>query len=194
MPRSKTDIADTGKLSESSVDAFNLLYHQYHRAIFANISKLINQKDIAEDILQEVFLLLWENRKKIDPSQDIGGWLFVVSYHKSLAFLKKKINDRIVFSSEIIDMTDHGDTEDPRVSDLEIRLLNEAVNSLSPRKKAVFELCRLQGKSYAEAAGILNVSTETIKDYLKESLKTIRKFIYSRVSGSTLLFLIFISL
>lgn len=185
---------DVAKLAEGSVEVFDHIYTTYHRAIFANISKLIRQQDIAEDILQEVFLSLWENRKKIDATQDVGGWLFVVSYHKSLAFLKKQVNNCIVLSNEVADLINISDTDDCDDGNLEIELLNEAINSLSPRKRQVFELCRLQGKSYAEAAGILGVSTETIKDYLKESLKFIRKFIYSRYAGSTLLLIIPLSI
>lgn len=177
-------------LKEDNVEAFDRLYYQYHRAIFANISKLIIDRDAAEDIMQEVFMALWENRKKIDPAQDVAGWLFVVSYNKSIAFLKKKVNEKIIFSEKIAEAIEKVEIDNCDISELQLNLLNDAINSLSPRKKKVFELCRLQGKSYSEAATILGLSTETIKDYLKESLKYIREFIFSKYSGSTFLSII----
>lgn|GEM_PF-4115267 len=67
--------------------AFEQLYNRYSPAIYANIYKAVRRPDLAEDILQDVFTVLWTNRSKIDPAQSIANWLFVVSYHRSLACL-----------------------------------------------------------------------------------------------------------
>ncbi|WP_431212046.1 RNA polymerase sigma factor [Puia sp. P3] len=68
--------------------AFDEIYHQYHNAVYSNIYKLVRQEAVAEDILQEVFIALWENRRRLEPAK-VAGWLFVTSYNKSVKYLKK---------------------------------------------------------------------------------------------------------
>ena len=167
-------------MSKGNIEAFDFLYKKYYKAVFKNISKVIHQTDIAEDLLQEVFISLWENQKKIDPAQDIGGWLFVVSYHKSITFLKKRVREKITFTGSIEDIAISNERDTDKIEAIHFHQLNDAVNLLSPRKQVVFKLCRLQGKSYSEAARIVGISTETVKDYLKDSYKFVRKFVLSK--------------
>ncbi len=54
---------------------FDAAYHQFHQAVYANICKMVCEPQMAEDILQEVFLSLWEHRHSVDL-QNAGGWLF----------------------------------------------------------------------------------------------------------------------
>jgi len=187
----KTTICE---LNNGNFAAFDILYKQYHKVVYSNISKFILQADIAEDILQDVFMSLWENRRKMDPSKDVGGWLFVVSYNKSIAFLKKRVNENIIFTENLSEAIIADETAiTASVSEIQLEHLKEAINSLSPRKRKVFQLCRLEGKSYSEAATILGLSNETIKEYMKDSMKFVRNFIFSKYTESTLISLSFLS-
>jgi RNA polymerase sigma-70 factor (ECF subfamily) len=190
------DINETtiGELNKGSFSAFDILYQRYHKVVYSNISKFILQADIAEDILQDVFMALWENRSKMDPSKDIGGWLFVVSYNKSIAFLKKRVNENIIFTENFSEAIIADETAiTGSISEIQLKHLKEAINSLSPRKRKVFQLCRLEGKSYSEAAIILGLSNETIKEYMKDSMKFVRNFIFSKYTESSLISLSFLS-
>ena len=80
-------------LHSMTSEEFENLYNQYSAAIYANIRKMVKPADVAEDILQDVFTVLWTNRAKLDPGQPIGNWLFVVSYHRSISYLKKKLRE-----------------------------------------------------------------------------------------------------
>ena len=187
----KTTICE---LNNGNFAAFDILYKQYHKVVYSNISKFILQADIAEDILQDVFMSLWENRRKMDPSKDVGGWLFVVSYNKSIAFLKKRVKENILFTENISEAIIADETAiTGSISEIQLEHLKEAINSLSPRKRKVFQLCRLEGKSYSEVASILGLSNETIKEYMKDSMKFIRNFIFSKYPESTLISLTFLS-
>jgi len=191
MQLSKTDTEIINQLVAGSFEAFDYLYAQYHKAVFNNIFKFIRRSDIAEDLLQDVFVSLWENREKMDSARDAGGWLFVVSYNKSIAYLREKVREKIVFTENINEIILSHEVENTETRELHLSLLNNAVDALSPRKKTAFQLCRLQGKSYAEAAGLLGVSTETVKGYMKESFKFIREFIASHYTGASY-FLVFL--
>ncbi|NLR77011.1 RNA polymerase sigma factor [Chitinophaga eiseniae] len=182
----------TSFLHSADVIAFDEIYHQYHHAVFKNIRRLIDQHDIAEDILQEVFLAFWNSRHQLDLSQGPGNWLFVVSYNKSLQYLKKAATEqsKLAVYPAIRDAVedDHASLRESRLA-----LLNEAIDQLSPRKKEVFQLCRLEGKSAVEAARILGISHHTVKEYLQSSSEAIRSYIASSQAALPVLGAVFLS-
>src|SRR5262245_1714674 len=95
------------RLKNNDNEAFRALYHQYHHAVFANICRLVPQQQAAEDLLQEVFLALWEQRHKLTHQHSVAGWLFTTSYYKSSAWLKKSLKEKIALLPEdLFDMAD----------------------------------------------------------------------------------------
>jgi len=161
---------------------FDQIYTQYHKVVYANIFKLIKDHSIAEDILQDVFFALWENRAKLDPEQPVSAWLFVVSYNKSISSLRKKVKQAIQYVGSYDPFYSVAEEifPDKRLVEAELNMLEEAINALSPQKQKVFRLCRFEGKSQKETAQILGLSTESVKDYLKQSKYFIKEYIISR--------------
>jgi RNA polymerase sigma-70 factor (family 1) len=163
------------RLQLNEVEAFDTLYWRYHQAVYANILKLTKEKEATKDILQEVFIALWEKRSTIDVNQSISGWLFVVSYNKSITYLKKSLKDSV--NQELTE--EIKPTEEPsfNIREVQFQLLEKAVEQLSPQKRKVFELCKLQGKTYHEAAKELNISKHTVKEYLSAAITNIKEYI-----------------
>jgi len=166
-------------LMEGSVDAFRSLYDRYNRPVYANILKIVRQPEYAEDILQEVFVALWEYRVKIKPDQSVGGWLFVVSFNKATTFLKKKLRESLEYVEEYTDyehiFPEETINEDEYLSQWTI--VEEAINALPARKKEVFKLCRFEGKAKEEVASMMGISPVSVKDYLKQSNRAIKDYI-----------------
>ena len=163
------------RIQTGDVEAFDILYWKYHQAVYANINKLIKDEEAAKDILQEVFVTVWEKRHTIDPDQAIAGWLFVVSYNKSISYLKRLLKESVL-NIELKNRTEVAD-EDFNVKEEQLQLLEEALTRLPSQKRKVFELCKLQGKTYEEAASELNISKHTVKEYLSEAIAKIKTFI-----------------
>src|SRR6187397_2672290 len=105
MDQKTKDLAS--RLRKDDINAFNTLYWEYHVAIYANALKLIKDPVIAEDIVQEVFVTVWGKRHTIDPEKDFAGWLFVISYHKTVDQLKRKLKDTLAHKNISISMDDH---------------------------------------------------------------------------------------
>jgi RNA polymerase sigma factor (sigma-70 family) len=74
-----------------SKEMFDRIYEKYHHALYLNVIKLIQDPVETQDIVQDTFLALWSKRQEIDVERSIGGWLFTVSYHRSVDLLKKKL-------------------------------------------------------------------------------------------------------
>ena len=128
-------------LSKDEVRAFDTLYYKYYKAVFANIFKIVQQQEAAEDILQDVFAALWENRQKLDPQRSVGGWLFVVSYNKAIKFLRMSVRKKMMPLGE--KLPEPSDIPDDRedVVEYQTHLINSAIESLPPAKRQVFILC-----------------------------------------------------
>ncbi len=181
-----------GSLSEGSVEAFSTLYERYHQSVYANILKIIKVPSLTEDILQEVFVALWQNRHRIQANQSIAGWLFVVSYNKSCSLLKRKVKESLQYveNYDPYENLSYEDSVDEDMYSTQLEIIEEAVNALPSRKKEVFKLCRLEGRPKEEVALMMGISPESVKDYLKQSNRSIRDYIslkYPHLSIYTLL-------
>ena len=158
-----TDLA--ARLRNNDINAFNTLYWEYHAAVYANALKLIKDPVVAEDIVQDVFVTLWGKRHAIDPEQDLAGWLFVVSHHKTIDQLKQKIRHALVQKKLSIAGENQSVIVNSDVKEEQLISIEQAVDQLSPQKRKVFELCKVQGRTYQKAAEELHISKYTVKDY-----------------------------
>jgi RNA polymerase sigma-70 factor (ECF subfamily) len=159
------------RLNAGDLEAFDELYWKYQNAVYQNAFKLTRDGFIAEDIVQEVFIKLWEKRKSIDVNRKVGGWLFVASYNRSISSLKKKIRE-FSFLKEI--QSSDISAETLAEEELQLKSLEEAIARLSPQKRRVFLFCKINGMTYEEAAKSLNISKHTVKEYLSSAIVDIK--------------------
>lgn len=173
------------RLRNDDKEAFNSLYQNYHSAIYYNVLKLTRDFSIAEDIVQEVFITLWEKRRQIDPEQEISGWLFAVSYNKSVRYFKQRVKESL--AQKELKQTDD-DTIDAAkdLDNVRINVLEKAIEKLSPQKRKVFELCKLKGRTYEEAAEELKLSKHTVKEYLSGAVISIKEYIRQHPENSAI--------
>jgi len=164
------------RLHDDDIGAFDMLYQKYHQAIYRNIFKLTKDDDIARDILQDIFVALWEKRAEINADQSVSGWLFVLSFNKSISHLRKKVRETTVVNTMPFSEME-ADSSDVQLMDEQYYLLQQAINQLSPQRKKVFTLCKLEGKTYEEAAEKLNLSKHTVKEYLGHAVVAVKNHI-----------------
>ena len=180
------------RLKSGDKNAFDLLYRKYHVPLYRNIFKMLKHDENAQDILQDVFVCLWEKRNTINAEKPIANWLFVVSYNKSITFLKKAANNCLVFEEIILDISD--EQEDSQLSVDNIALIEEAIKQLSPQKKKVFELCKINHKTYDEAAEELGISRYTVKEYLSDAVKGIKSHIKYNIDDGNVILLVILTI
>ena len=187
MPTYEHENKLASALSDGDLAAFDTLYYQYRQPVYANILKLVQQTEAAEDILQEVFVTLWENRQKIDQNKSVGGWLFVVSHNKAISYLKRKVRESTVVQWRP-DLPEYPAMEDQsdELYGMQMALIQQAVERLPARKRDIFKRCRFEGQSAEEVSQFTGISVATVNDYLKQSTRFIRNYIRSNSSSSQL--------
>ncbi|MEO5562558.1 MAG: sigma-70 family RNA polymerase sigma factor [Chitinophagaceae bacterium] len=163
------------RIQNGDSNAFNTIYWKYQEALHANIFKLTRNFTVTEDIIQEVFVRLWEKRSTLDPEKSVAGWLFTVSFNLSVNYLKKKLKESLAYSEFQKDIIIEDTSEE--MAGIELGTLKKAINQLSPQKRKVFELCKIKGKTYEEASRELKISKHTVKEYLSGAIYCIKDYL-----------------
>ena len=162
------------RLVDGDMAAFNELYKKYFHPVYRNALKILRDIPAAEDVLQEVFITLWEKRRTIDPERSLAGWLFILCYNRSVNVLRRRLRESILYR-QLPQPWEPSPEEEIKYS-TQWKILEDAMSCLSPQRRKVFELCKLQGKSYEEAARELDISKYTVKEYLSAAVHSIKEY------------------
>lgn len=160
------------QMKAGNMDAFDALYWQYQKAVFNNILSLVKERETAEDLLQDVFISLWEKKDSIDTGRSLGGWLFVTSYNRAINFLKKKAREHKA-SAVISEVSMHIPVEES-LEEMRIRELEKAIQILPSQKQKALYLCKIKGLSYIEASSALHISKNTVKEHISGAMQSIK--------------------
>jgi RNA polymerase sigma-70 factor (ECF subfamily) len=167
-----------GRLKEGNKDAFIQLYNRYHRGLYAYVTRIVKLPDLAEDILQEVFLKIWDIRHRINPELSFQAYLYRISRNLSFKMLKRisaDYNLRLRVMSELQSTVE--DTALKASWDQYRIILKKAIDALPPRRQNIFKLCREEGKTYKEVAALLNISPYTVKEHMVLATKFIKEYL-----------------
>jgi RNA polymerase sigma-70 factor (family 1) len=155
-------------VAEGSEIAFRKLYLKYHHKLGAFIYRLTGSLETSEEIVQDVFLKIWNNRGHLSTIKSFKAYLFIVSKNQALNCLKKAVADRVKFlrvGNYYQELYKVGETAGEEID--KYALLDEAIEKLPEQQKKVFILSRHQRLTYNEIAKEMNLSPETVKKYLK---------------------------
>ncbi len=172
------------QLVEGNQHAFKELYYIYASAIRFNISKFIKDQETVNDLLQEVFIILWEHRQEIDPQKGVAPWLYTVSYNKALKYLRQKIKEgstevNPLLLSLLADETYSLQNDD----EARLAIIYEAMDKLPERQRMAFSEYKLKGKSLSQVAEEMGITKDSVKGYLKDARKAILKYIQTHQSS-----------
>ncbi len=174
------------RLITGDIEAFNEIYQKYFHPVYYNALKITRETPVAEDVPQEVFIALWEKRQTIDPEKSLAGWLFILCYHKSVNILRRKLRESLIYKE--LQAPEESSMEEEIKYGTQWKVLENALSCLSPQRRRVFELCKLQGKTYEEAAMELRISKYTVKEYLSAAVASIKEYTLHH-SGSAVAFI-----
>lgn len=177
------------ELQKGSYKAFNAIYDMYADKLYGFALAHTKSQQISEDIVQETFLKLWNNRKTLSTEGSFQSLLFTISKHKMIDIFRSQINNvEFEFYVEYIEDTNICDNEieNKLFYDDFLKALKISKKLLSERQLEIFELSRENGKSIEEIADKLRLSEQTVKNQLTTSLKKIR----TQMSKQNILFLI----
>jgi RNA polymerase sigma-70 factor (family 1) len=172
-------LSDEELMNEIKADnmiAFDLLYKKYSKRVFKFGYSILKSHEDTENLVQDVFLHLWENRRKVDKNASVKSYVFSITYNSAISIIRRKINE-----SKFLDyLKSLQEThQEPVNAELEYNelanKLEEIINTLPLRQKEIYLLHRVEGLKYNEIADRLNLSVNTVENHMSRALKTIRK-------------------
>lgn len=154
------------ELSCDSDIAFETIYRQYSPALYLKLLRLLKSKSLAEDVLQDVFIIVWNNRKKIDPGKSFRSYLYCIAVHKCYDYFRKLCREKKMFLKLTAESNHHDENKQNFIAREEATILLQAIDLLPPKRRLIFRLCKVDGKSYEEVSRELGVSLSTISDHI----------------------------
>ncbi|MFQ5648915.1 MAG: RNA polymerase sigma factor [bacterium] len=180
---------------EGNILAFESLVKRYDRQVLQLALSLVNHRQDAEDIYQEVFVRVYKNLHRFQFRSEFSTWLYRVVVNACINYLKKKqrtktlpLDGSTCGKEQGLRNTLPGSEKNPEESILNQELsgeIDEALEKLSPRQKMVFVLRHYHGHKLQEIAEIMNCSLGTVKNYLFRSTQRMQQLLreYSATRG-----------
>lgn len=177
------------QLAKGNVSAFEKIYFIYSPKLFSNLVKLVKTHAVAQEILQDVFLKVWENHKIIDPEKSFRSYLYTIAENKAFDFFRKAARDKKLQDSLIAAATEgYEQIESELFCKENQRILEIALNTLPPQRQLVFRLSKIEDLSYEDISKKLGISSSTISDHIVKATKSIRIFFQKHPELFILLF------
>jgi len=184
-----TDIELIEKLRIGDVDAFDLVYQRYAGKLYAFSLKYLKSKEESEELVQSVFLKVWENQKNLKKDTSFKSYLFTIAYNEICnLFRRRKYQQNLITQIETESSEASGETEDQIEFQFVAEQVDQIIARLPEKQKTIFLKSRQEGKSNKEIADELGLSRGTVDNYISESLKFIRSNLKDK-HFSTLLFI-----
>ncbi len=155
-------------------DAFTILYDLYAKAIYGSIYRVIGKKDMAEEILQDAFLKVWDKIHTYDPQKGaLYTWMFNIARNLTI----DKMRSSEYFKISVTDTLD--DDEDriigKKISEEMDLFTNDILNQLSPQQSMVLDLMYFQGFTSEDISKEFLIPLGTVKSRIRGGLKRLRK-------------------
>jgi len=166
------------RLKEGDLLAFEYIYNQWNAKVYYFVKKMIrNDVFLVEDIVQSVFVKLWEMKETVDPEGNLGGYLFKIAKNMVLNQLKRQIHQDRYETNEIATSKDYlynNSTE----QELDVRflesILQEYILELPEKRRQVFLLSRKYYMTNKQIAEHLGISVNTVESQMTKALATLR--------------------
>jgi RNA polymerase sigma-70 factor (ECF subfamily) len=173
--------------------AFQQLFEKYQNDIFRYAFSLIKSREHAQEIVQDVFVKVWLKRDTLKSELSFKSFLFTITKNLSYNLLVKASNDmklrqEVFYHSAI----SHSPVENYMLNVEYDLLKQQAIDRLPPKRRRIFEMSRIEGKSYKVISAELGITTQTVKNQMSQALGNITVFL--ETSGGLTLVLTFAGL
>lgn len=163
-------------LREGDEHAFRKIYEKYHRPVYGIAFKYLKNKLQAEDAVHDVFLKLWDYRKKLDPDQSIKGFLFTTTKNHVLNAIRNRKRDTQKHEqySHLKPVSQNKTVEKLTLQNYK-EVFRHFLKQLPEGKREIFELKMQDGESNKKIAQKLDISVNTVKSQYYKASKFIKK-------------------
>lgn len=158
-----------------SDEGFETLFKSHYKALHAYANVMLKDSDVAEEIIQSMFLKLWEKRDLIQVQTSVKAYLYKCVYNDSLNYIRNQKTKTKYEDFTVLTMNQHHEPASfqAELSELQ-RNLGLALNDLPEQCRTIFQLSRFEELKYKEIAEELGLSVKTVENQIGKALKILR--------------------
>ena len=180
------------QLHLGSQEAFAALYQRYSEKLYRNILSLVKDENTAEELLQDIFIKIWQHRESIYIKQKFEGYLFRLSYNRVIDYFRQVKRDRELYTRlQKAASRYYTHIEEAMITRENEELLFKAIAGLSPQRRLAYKMCKLDGLSYQEASERMGISLSTLKNHMASARQHIYEFILTHQEIAFILTFVF---
>jgi RNA polymerase sigma-70 factor (ECF subfamily) len=166
-------------IKQGDEDVFRKLFDIYYRRLYLYARSYVDDSDAAKDIVQDLFINMWEKRKNLVINSSVSSYFFRAVHNRSIQFLRhkkvvsefKEIHALKLKEAEILYNTSVDFTfSEVRFNEIQ-DIFKRTNNSLPPKTREVFGLSRAKAMSYRDIARTLNINIKTVEYHITKALK-----------------------
>lgn len=179
------------RLKRGDLEAFDMIYDMYAGRLYAFSIRYLKSPDEAGELVQTVFLKVWEKHKRLDANLSFRSFLFTIAYNEICRSFRRKSYLRKYIGEAVRD-GNRSDTSPEDNSEFHSLLseVEKIIASLPEKQRKAFIMCKIDGMPAKEVAAGLGLSSGTVDNYVSSTIKTIRKM----MTGESLAVILFTSL
>jgi len=164
------------RISEDDTAAFESLFHLYHKRIYAFAQGLLNSSFDAEEVVQNVFLAIWNQRTNLNISGSFTSYIFGIARNMVYEHMRQRINKEAFSEYYLEHNVEYSFITEEEVSYHELEgKLQQCIDLLPERRREIFVLSRIEKLSYKEIAAKLNISENTVDTQIRHALNALRR-------------------
>lgn len=188
-----TEISLLQGLKKSNHESFRQLFNRYSKPLYSFSRQYLKSGELAEDVVQEVFIKIWDRRKDIDTGKSFQAYLFTIAlntirkhFNKLAEVNKLKYDIVLDFSEQPDRLAEHENFEEMLV------MLEKFINQLPEKQRQIFIRKKLEGKSQKEIADEFKITVKTVEYHITEATKFLKKEFENLRMGGLIFFILFV--
>ena len=175
--KEKTDTELAILLTLNDEAAFSELYVRYKDKLYYFCLHLLKSKEEANDIVQEIFIRIWESRNFINPDLSFSSFLYTMARNRTLNYFRDIDIDEKVKEILATQKVTEEEAIDSKIIYTEYQvILQNAISQLPPQRRKIFNMSRIESMSHKEIAAELGISVNTVQEHISEALKFIKAY------------------
>jgi RNA polymerase sigma-70 factor (ECF subfamily) len=175
LPNVAAESEDMQDIVNDDVEAFENLFNTYCQPLINFTYRYVRDVQVAENLMQEVFVRIWTKRKQLDPTANVKAYLYTAAKNEALKYLR---HNKVVSSNarDILGLKKEVKTPETTLDENELAAaVQQAVDELPEKGRMIFSMSKYDGLTYAQIAQIQNISKKTVETHIGRALKFLRQ-------------------